>query len=113
MKTSVSLFFSTVLAVAFTATLVSAGPCRSAVETYCKDVKTGAAIMKCLQSHDADLSAECRAHLGFFEMMPACVADADQLCPEETPSGSEVMRCLRGRQSDLSSDCKNDLRKIR
>lgn len=39
-----------------------AGACRDAVREYCSEARAGGreAIVSCLQSHDSDLSAECR-----------------------------------------------------
>ncbi len=88
----------------------AAAGCQTDVEKLCKNEK---AIVTCLQSHKADLSAECSAYLAFFEQIPSCLVDAQRLCPSDKPSGAGVIACLRGRQSDLSDDCRKEIGKLR
>ena len=88
----------------------AAGGCQDEIEKLCKGQSP---IMKCLRSHESDLSAECNAYLRFFEKMPACVADASKLCPSDKPSGAGVIACLRGRQTDLSEECRKEIGNMR
>lgn len=113
MKFHHTLSVAALLAVMSLATIAAAGPCKSAAEKYCKDVTKSKEMLACLKSHEADLSGDCKAHIGFFSIMPNCINEADTLCADEPPSESNFMRCLLGHQGDLSIECQSDLDKMR
>jgi hypothetical protein len=86
--------------------------CRLEMDKFCKDVAAGEGrILKCLQEHDADLSAKCRAYVNTASQYVACSDDVMQLCPGTQPGSGGAMKCLRTHQGDLSTGCKNALRK--
>jgi hypothetical protein len=86
--------------------------CGPEMEKFCKGVAVGEGrILKCLQEHRADLSAECRAYVNTASQYVACVDDVMQLCPGMQPGSGEGMVCLRTHQGDLSEGCKYELQK--
>ena len=102
------------------------GACRSDIQKFCKDVKPGGGRMReCLKSHEAELSAECRAHLqagpGAAKQRPkaggragggfmaACREDVDKFCKDTQPGQGRVQECLRSHESELSEACKAQL----
>jgi hypothetical protein len=86
--------------------------CGPEMEKFCKGVAVGEGhILKCLQEHRADLSAECKAYVNTASQYIACVDDVMQLCPGTQPGSGEAMVCLRTHQGDLSEGCKYALQK--
>ncbi len=87
-------------------------PCRAEMDKFCKDVTAGGGrVLKCLQEHDADLSAACRAHVNTASQFMACLDDVMRLCPRAQPGGAQAMKCLRANQGKLSDECKHELAK--
>jgi hypothetical protein len=93
------------------------GPCAAEVQKFCKDVEPGAGrIRACLQSHEAELSKACQAHLkrppaarmGRPGQAPmrACAPDIQKLCKGVQPGGGRIVQCLREHESELSQACK-------
>ena len=86
--------------------------CRPEMEKFCKDVAAGQGrVLKCLQEHDADLSAACRAYVNTAAQYMACLDDVMRLCPKTQPGGARGMKCLRTHQGELSDECKRELSK--
>lgn len=52
-------------------TSLAVGECKTEISKWCKGVKQGGAIYKCLKAHDADLSAACKAHVADVEKKKA------------------------------------------
>jgi hypothetical protein len=102
----------------FTMTVLLMGParaahatgCQSEVDRFCQGEKE---VLKCLRSHQIDLSPGCTTYLGMFEKIPSCLSDAAKLCPNTRPTVSTVVGCLRSKQDSLSDECKAELAKIR
>ncbi len=87
--------------------------CRPEMDKFCKDVAPGQGrILKCLQEHDADLSAKCRAYVNTASQYVACLDDILRLCPGTEPGGARGMKCLRTHQGKLSAECKHELDKM-
>ncbi len=92
--------------------LAKSETCRAEMDKFCKDVPTGQGrVLKCLQEHEADLSAECRAHVNTAAQYVACLDDIMRLCPKTQPGGARGMKCLRTHQGELSDECKRELSK--
>ncbi len=92
--------------------LAKSEPCRAEMEKFCKDVAAGQGrVLKCLQEHDADLSAECRAYVNTAAQYVVCLDDIMRLCPKTQPGGARGMKCLRSHQGELSDECKRELSK--
>jgi hypothetical protein len=86
--------------------------CRAEMDKFCNGVAAGEGrILKCLQEHHADLSAECRAYVNTAAQYVACLDDVMQLCPGTQPGSGGAMKCLRVHQGDLSAGCKEALHK--
>ncbi len=86
--------------------------CRAEMDKFCKDVPTGQGrVLKCLQEHQADLSAECRAYVNTAAQYVVCLDDIMRLCPKTQPGGARGMKCLRSHQGELSDECKRELSK--
>ena len=78
------------------------GACKDDVKKFCKDVKPDGkgAIMECMKSHAAELSAGCKAQhekmMAMFgkmkELETACASDIKVLCPNE--GDRKTMHCL-------------------
>ena len=98
------------------------GPCAADVQKFCASVQPGGRrIIDCLKSHEADLSAACKAREAKGEarkeerkeareaVHAACKDDVAKLCGGVTPGGGNVMRCLRDNKDKVSATCKNTL----
>jgi len=93
----------------------NAGPCKADAEKLCKDVKPGEGrIIACLKSHDAELSAECKAKgLELKEkaggMVEACKGDMEKFCADVKGGHGEKLKCLKDHEKDLSEGCRTKL----
>jgi hypothetical protein len=89
--------------------------CEADVEKLCSKVQPGGArIVACLESHEVDLSQDCKEQLTAAKekaeaVKKACKADAEKLCKKVTPGKGRVLACLRAHQVELSADCKEEL----
>jgi hypothetical protein len=85
------------------------GPCRADLEKFCKEVKPGEGRkMECLRSHEAGLSAECKANLAEkraerLKKNP-CLADREKFCAGK--EGKERAACMKGHEKELSEACR-------
>jgi hypothetical protein len=95
------------------------GPCAKDAETLCKDAKgEHKAVMMCMKSHEAQLSAECRAHIEkhkamMAEVKEACAEDVEKFCENVEPGKGKVMMCLKDHSKDLSQGCKDEIAKVK
>jgi len=93
------------------------GPCKKDRETYCAAVKGDhGAVMKCMKEHEAQLSAECKAHHATMkehmkEIHAACQGDADTLCAGK--KRHELKACLRDNKDKLSAECKAEWKEMK
>ena len=97
------------------------GACREDVKKFCGDVKPGGgAVMDCMKSHQADLSAGCKENMSegkakFEEKMKAvkaaCQADLTKYCANVTPGEGREFACLKSYEDKISAGCKEQLPK--
>ena len=93
--------------------------CQTEIEKFCPDMKPGDGHYgQCLIDHQNDFSAPCKKHADAaaarkedLKQFPACIADAERLCPNTPRSLTRIRKCLRTHQSDLSPDCKQEIGK--
>jgi hypothetical protein len=93
-------------------------PCQAEGEKFCPGMTMGdGKYGPCMKQHQKDLSKACRKYLAAaaareqdLKTIPACVADADKLCPDAKAKSGALIRCLRGHTTDLSSECKTQLK---
>lgn len=90
----------------------AAGPCAADKEKFCKDVKGGTReVIECLKKHEAELSAECKAHGAQAKtqaknVKSACKDDAEKLCPD-TKGRARIM-CMLGKMDQASEACRKE-----
>ncbi|MBS2023634.1 MAG: hypothetical protein JST92_14620 [Deltaproteobacteria bacterium] len=93
-------------------------PCKADVERLCPNLpQERGAIFHCLQEHQADLSAACKAkHESFKEhrgelrkemskVREACKADEQKFCGDVKPGGGAIIACMKSHEKDLSKAC--------
>lgn len=87
------------------------GFCKEDREKFCKNVTPGQGeVAKCLKSHEAELSPDCKAGMAEHrEKMKArreaCKADQEKFCKDVEPGKGGVHKCLKGHKAELSPDC--------
>ncbi len=92
-------------------------PCEKDRETYCANVEPGEGkMMKCMEEHADQLSAECKAFRaqakeGMKEVVAACQGDAEKLCAGKKKKA--LIRCLRQNRSQLSEGCKSEIKEMK
>ena len=92
--------------------------CKADREKFCSSVKTGGgAMMKCMKSHEADLSVDCKAKGEWMkkefiekrkEVKAACEKELNQFC-SDVKGPKKKMDCLQTHSADLSQSCKDSL----
>jgi len=93
------------------------GPCKSDIEKLCKDVQPGEGrVMKCLNDHEAELSAECQARRKnakeqFKGAKQACHDDVEQFCADAGKGRGRIVKCLKENKDKLSESCKAQFNK--
>lgn len=95
------------------------GPCAADAKRLCADAAPGhGAIMKCLQSHAAELSKECKDKISAVKekmrehaasLHAACGGDAERLCPG-LEAGTGLVRCLYDHEPEISQPCRDEMR---
>lgn len=91
--------------------------CKADVEKFCAGVQPGEGrIVKCLKEHDAELSAECKAHkqqikAEMKELHAACHQDAEAFCAGKKKH--ELMMCMRANKDKVSEACKKEIQDIK
>jgi hypothetical protein len=100
------------MAAVFTTAGAEQGPCKEDVDKLCKDVQPGEGrTLKCLKTHESEVSSKCAAHLKqvrteLAKLSEACEPDVEKFC-WETPIGKGgLASCLKKHAAELSSDCK-------
>jgi Golgi apparatus protein 1 len=107
------------LAAFFTTAAAQEGVCKEDVAKLCKDVQPGEGkILKCLKSHQAEVSPKCVSHLKEVQgelkaISAACEGDVEKFC-WETPMGKGgIANCLKKNSAELSPDCKTAIGKAK
>lgn len=91
------------------------GPCKTDIETHCKDVKPGAgAIMKCLHQNSEKLSEACKsrgrmAQAKMKEIRGACKEDFKKHCAGVKPGGAARMKCFAENKEKFSAECRSEM----
>ena len=104
-------------------------PCSEDIAKFCKDVKPGGgAIFNCLETHQNELSQECRAYKAriagtraerqermrqFAALRQACRDDTAKFCKDVKPGSGAIARCLDEHQNELSAPCKEGINSLR
>jgi len=85
--------------------------CRADAVKLCAGVLQGdGRILTCLHANEAQLSPECKQHVGVIgkkvkEVGSACGDDVWQLCPDVRMGGGRILRCLASNGAKLSPAC--------
>lgn len=86
--------------------------CKEDIQKFCKDVKPGGgAIIKCLKSHESELSASCKGKQAEMkehmkEVHEACKGDVEKLCKDVKPGEGRIRDCLKAHEAEISAGCK-------
>jgi len=93
------------------------GPCAADAKKFCGDVKPGGGrIVKCMKSHEAELTPACQADMKkaeerFEQVKEECGADAKKFCQGIRPGGGRILACLKSHQSELAPACAAEFNK--
>src|SRR5512139_3213972 len=91
------------------------GACTAEREKFCKDVEPGPGrIRRCLEEHEADLSAPCKQHLEHMQartraIEEACKDDVIKFCKSVSVGGFNLRNCLKRHEPELAPSCKTVL----
>jgi hypothetical protein len=85
--------------------------CNADSQKLCAGKDWSSGLTRCLQSHQRELSAECRSLLHTRvvrakNLMRACQADARELCATIPPGPGALAQCLKSHRDLLSPDCR-------
>jgi hypothetical protein len=96
-------------------------PCAEDIAKFCKNIKPGqAALMECLEEHEAQLSDACKAYETKMEgpraeskeavsqqarIRQACKNDVARFCSDVTSGSGGISACLKKHGIELSSPC--------
>ena len=94
------------------------GPCAANLHRFCKDTAPGDGRLRaCLDAHEAELPAECRALLPAkskagaaapamdARQLLACRHDLRTHCGKVPSGGGRLRACLNARETQLTSRC--------
>jgi hypothetical protein len=84
-------------------------PCLAETQRLCPLVPVGL-VQGCLQGHESDLSARCRAHVTSIHtdvdaLDRDCSADVARLCPTQQTAAGQRVACLVAHRTTLSPQC--------
>jgi hypothetical protein len=87
------------------------GPCKGDVEKFCKEVKGGKQVGKCLKENEAELSQACKDYIAAKrekrkEFVTACKADRQKFCKDIRHGKGKIATCLKSHENELSESCK-------
>ena len=93
--------------------------CEAEIAKLCPEMKPGdGKYGQCLIDHQKDLSSGCKKYADAaaarkrdLKQFPACIADAERLCPGTPRALSRLQKCLRTHQGDLSPECRREISK--
>lgn len=75
--------------------------CRADARKLCAGEKPGGGrVVACLQSHETELSTDCKAQL---PMLTSCSAAVQRLCPDAKPRA--LRQCLSSHRDDIGPEC--------
>jgi hypothetical protein len=86
--------------------------CKADVQRFCSGVRPGGGrIVRCLRSHETELSEPCKAEREAVreraeKVHQACAEDAARLCKDVAPGGGRIVRCMRQHRDQVSEGCK-------
>jgi hypothetical protein len=136
MTIAIRVFAACALSLAFIAVGLPAraqpsDACKGDIEKLCADVKKGQGrLIKCLNEHSAEVSADCKKAMAERKaararhaarraqgrkgggMRPACNADIEKLCKSAVGKRRELATCLNEHKSDLTSECKESVERV-
>ena len=87
------------------------GPCAADAKKFCGGVQPGQGrIVKCMKSHEAELSPACQSDMKaakerMEQVKEECKADAQKFCRGIRPGGGRILACLKSHQADLAPAC--------
>lgn len=86
--------------------------CRADRDRFCRKAPDGwNGSYRCLQEHQARLSAACKRQVAETAQVHAdCQADVAKLCADIYPAGGLVFECLRASLDELSQQCRLDVK---
>jgi len=97
-------------------------PCAPDVVQFCPNVKLGGGrVSRCLEEHEAKLSAACSAKLTadkernkalIAEFSAVCAGDVQQLCTGVPAGGGRLLKCLTRNDYAVSPRCQAELSKL-
>jgi len=124
----VACFFCLCLLGGTYASAADENPCSEYITKFCKDVKPeGVAIMECLEKHEDELSAACKAHeakMGGKKvemreevrekmlLRQACKDDVAKFCKDVAPKTGGIEKCLHEHMGELSPPCGGKLKAV-
>jgi hypothetical protein len=83
--------------------------CKADTAKFCKDAQGMPAKMKCLKSHEAEVSKACKARIAEWEKnrnrLHPCKADAEMFC-KGLKRGDPMRKCMKANEPKLSAGCK-------
>jgi hypothetical protein len=102
--------------------------CSGDIEKFCKNIKPGStAMIGCLEAHENELSAECKAYEAKMEgrreeameqakivikFRQDCKADISQFCRGVDSAKGGTLKCINDHKSDLSTKCSQWLKAL-
>lgn len=112
------------LAVTFSSNLYAANnnPCGSDIAKFCKNVNPeNNGIMKCLETHESELSKACRDYevkmeglkgerreiaRGKKRFLRDCQADINKFCKDADLQPGGIAKCIYDKENEVSKSCK-------
>jgi hypothetical protein len=78
--------------------------CRSDYKAFCSKVKPGTGeVAECLQQHEAELSASCKAQIGTVKQ---CGEQIKSMCGAAGTDRDAIRKCMKEHASELGAACK-------
>ncbi len=103
-------------------------PCAEDIAKFCGNIKFGTpAMVNCLESHEAQLSAACREYEATMEgkrgermeqakvyakFRQACRGDIARFCRDADPKQGGTVKCLKGHANEISPACSKAVKMI-
>lgn len=103
-------------------------PCSDEIAKFCKNIKLGTpAMLECLESHEAQLSAACKKYEATMEgkrgesmervelyskFRQACTGDIARFCSNADSKQGGAVACLKGHANEISPACRESIKMI-